>query len=66
MVKKNCRRPLGTNNKKKATKFAQQSQRITLWPFFYIAMDYILKASTSSGVKGIFLPRRRAPVSVIR
>ncbi len=25
-----------------------------------------LKASTSSGVNGIFLPKRRAPVSVIR
>lgn len=25
-----------------------------------------LNASTSSGVNGIFLPRRRAPVSVIR
>ena len=27
---------------------------------------FYLKASTSSGVKGIFLPNRRAPVSVIR
>ena len=31
-----------------------------------ITMRLYLSASTSSGVNGIFLPRRRAPVSVIR